>query len=392
MKSHRLRKTTTVLFLAVASVILGFWGYLSFLSNRNDTSCIPNKQVQASDLEISSQLQAVLDEYSQSHGDAGLQATVILPDGTEWTGASGFANVAKACPMTLEHNLYIGSITKTFTASLVMEQIEAGVIHLDDPLSKWIQHSDGDRITVEMLMRHTSGIPSYTDEIILQLFGLPQKQFSPGDLYATVADKPLKFEPGSRHEYSNSNYLIFGMILDKVTGKSYGELLNNIATKMGLDRIYYPAFSSSLILANGYDETLLHLGKRNLTAFRTSMETGAFSAGGIAGSSHGVAMYFRTLFRGEWLTDETVAQMMNTIEAPDEDLPLQVGYGLGVRNFVIDGESLYGHTGTIPGYSGVALYNPTKGYTIVALSNVSTIKQTDVYGGLQKVLLDYLAR
>ena len=387
-----MKKFSLIFLLFILLAILSFLGYLAILASRNDTSCIAIEETPGSDLEISQELQAVLDEYSRSHGNVGLQETVILPDGTEWNGVSGYANDSKACPLTLEHNLYIGSITKTFTASLVMEQVEAGRIHLDDPISAWIQHSDGDRITVEMLMRHTSGIPSYTDEIILQLFGLPEKQFSPDDLYATVADKSLKFEPGSHHEYSNSNYLILGMILEDATGKSYDELLNNAATQMGLDRIYYPAYSSSLILANGYDETLLNMGKRNLTTFRKSMETGAYSAGGIAGSSHDVAMYFHTLFRGEWLADETVAQMMNTIEASDEDVPLQQGYGLGVRNLLIDGELLYGHTGTIPGYSGIAMHNPSKGYTIVVLSNVSTIKQTDVYAGLQKALLEYLKR
>lgn len=389
-----MKKFSFIFLLFILLVILSFCGYLAILASRNDTSCIALEEPSGNDFEISQESQAVLDEYSQSHGNIGLQATVILPDGTQWNGVSGYANDSKACSLTLVHNLYVGSITKTFTASLVMEQIEAGRIHLDEPISAWIQHSDGDRITVEMLMRHTSGIRSYTEDtsFLLAYFGRPQKQWSPEELFAVIKDKPLKFEPGIFHEYSNSNYLILGMILENATGKSYGELLNNAAAQMGLDRIYYPAFSSSLILANGYDETIFNLGKRNLTAFRTSMETGAYSAGGIAGSSHDVAMYFHTLFGSEWLADETIAQMMSTIEASDEDVPLQQGYGLGVRNLLIDGESLFGHTGTIPGYSGIAMHNPSKGYTIVVLSNVSTIKQTDVYAGLQKALLEYLKR
>ncbi len=383
-----MKKNFLILVLLLGLAIFSFWGYLAILASQNDSSCVSNAQ--EGDFEAFPQFQNALDEYSQAHGNVGLQATAILPDGTTWSGASGYANAAKACPLTLAHNLYIGSITKTFTASLVMEQVEAGALSLDDPIETWIPHTDGSKITVEMLLRHTSGLPSYTDEIILQLFGLPQKEFIPEQLYTTIADNPLKFEPGTGHEYSNTNYLVLGMILEKVTGSSYGELLQNAATQMGLERIYYPAYSSDLIFANGYDETLLHLGKRNLTAFRTSMETGAFSAGGIAGSSHDVAIFFHTLFRKEWLAPETVYEMMATIDAPDEDLPLQKGYGLGVRNFVIDGEALHGHTGTIPGYSGVALHNPVRGYTIVVLSNVSTIDQMTVYGSLQEVVLAHL--
>lgn len=385
MKSKQRRLTA---FLGIVfSVILSFWGYLSFLSFRNDTSCIPDTQAQENDLVISSQLQAALNDYSQSHGHVGLQATILLPQGVEWNGTAGYANDAKACPLTQTHNLYIGSITKTFTSFLILEQVEAGRIHLGDPLSIWVPYSEGNRITVEMLLRHTSGIPSYTDQIILQLFAFPQKQFSHDELFAIIADNPLKFEPGSRHEYSNTNYLLLGMILEEATGKSYGELLGNAARQMGLDRIYSPAYPNNLILANGYDETLLNLGKRNLTAFRTSLESGAFSAGGIAASSRDTAVFFHALFSAEWLSDETVAQMITTINAPDEDLPLQTGYGLGVRNLIIEGESVYGHTGTIPGYSGIAMYNPERGYTIVVLSNVSTIAQTDLYASLQKIVL-----
>jgi len=388
------KKYALTFLLFIVLLFLLFWGYLGKLASQNDTSCIALEETPRNDLEILQELQVVLDEYSQSHDNVGLQATVLLPDGSEWNGASGYANDTKACPLTLTHNLYVGSITKTFTASLVMEQVEAGLIHLDDPISVWIPYSEGDGITVEMLMRHTSGTPSYTEDtsFLLAYFGRPQKQWTPDEMLAAIKDKPLKFEPGKRHEYSNTNYLLLGMILEEVTGKPYGELLHNAATKMGLDRIYYPAYPNILILANGYDETLLNLGKRNLTAFRTSMESGAFSAGGIAASSHDVAVYFHILFSGEWLADETVAQMMNTIDAPDEDLPLQIGYGLGVRNFVIDSEAVYGHTGTIPGYSGIAMYNPSKGYTIVILSNVSTIKQTDIYASLQKIILEYLDR
>ena len=384
-----MKKAILIFLLILVLAILSFWGYLGILAFQNDTSCIPGEAVQASNIEIASQLQAVLDAYSLSHGNVGLQATVILQNGTEWNGTSGYANDAKACPMTLEHNLYIGSVTKTFTAALVMEQVEAGRIHLDDPLSKWIQHPDGNRITVEMLLSHTSGLPSYTGAISLQIFLFPKKTFIPDTLLSKVEDKPLRFEPGSHYEYSNTNFLMLGVILEKVTGQTYGELLEKSKNQLGLERVYYPAYSRNLILSNAYDETFLNLGKRHLTAFRTSLESGAFSAGGVAGSSHDVAMFFHILFSKQWLAGETVEQMMTTIDAPDEDLPLQVGYGLGVRNFVIEGESLYGHSGTIPGYSGVTLHNPTYGYTIAVLSNVSTIDQMTIYGDLQKMLLEY---
>ncbi len=391
MKSHRLRKIALILLLSLLVFAIGFRVYVGYLAARNDTACLPDGQAQgsASELAIAAQLQATLEAYSQTHGNVGLQASVILPDGAQWQGAAGYANDAQACPLMLAHHLYVGSVTKTFTAALVMEQVEAGTLRLDDPVGEWIERPDGGRITIEMLLRHTSGLPNYTEDMpfLLAYFGLPEKQWQPEELLAITEDQPLKFEPGSRHEYSNTNFLVLGIILEKATGKSYGELLGDAAGRMGLARIYYPAYAKSLIFANGYDETIFNLGKRNLTAFRTSLESGGYSAGGIAASAPDAAGFFHALFRAQWLADETIAQMMTTIDAPDEDVPLQAGYGLGTRNLIIGGEALFGHTGTIPGYSAVALHNPQHGFTIVVLSNVSTIEQTTLFADLQQVVL-----
>lgn len=384
-------------FMLIAGLLIIAGGtsvYFAMLASRHDTACLASAPAHttANDSDMARQLQAVLDEYSQTHNHVGLQATVILADGTQWQGVSGYANHAKACPLTLDHHLYIGSVSKTFTAALVMQQIEAGLIRLDDPIETWFTHPNGNQITVEMLLRHTNGLPNYTEDtsFLLAYFGRPEKEWQPEELFAVIQDKPLNFEPGSQHLYSNANFIALGIILEQVTGKSYGALLQDAVHDLGLERIYYPAYSQNLILANGYDETLFNLGKRNLTAFRMSFVSGAFSAGGIAAAAPDAANFFHTMFNGAWLTDETIAQMMTTMDAPDEDGPLQKGYGLGVRNLGIDEESLYGHTGTIPGYSGIAMHNPQHGFTMVVLSNVSTIEQTMLFAALQEVVLQPL--
>jgi len=395
-KSHPVRKIFLVLLLSLLAFIVGFSIYLSYLAFRNDTSCLPDVQAQDVDssLEIAPQLQAVLNDYSSEHGNVGLQATVILPDEKQWSGVSGYANDAEACLLTLEHHLYVGSVTKAFTAALVMEQVEDGTLRLEDPMGNWITHTDGSKITVKMLLRHTSGLPNYTENasFLLKYFGRPEKIWQPEELFAVVQEMPLNFEPGSQHLYSNANYIALGIILEEATGKSYGELLQRAVGEMGLERIYYPVYSQNLIMANAYDETIFNLGKRNLTSFRTSFESGAFSAGGIAASSQDAAIFFHNLYGKQWLVDETVEQMMTIIDAPDEDVPLQQGYGAGTRNLLIDGESLFGHTGTIPGYSAIAMHNPEHGFTIVVLSNVSTIEQTSLFGNLQKIMLDEISR
>jgi len=379
-------------FVLIVLLLVGWLGYVSYLTIQNDRACggqiimIKESNYTQNDEE----LQRVLDNYSAKKAGVGLQATVIFPDGTTWSGVSGYANYKKKCPLTLDHHLYIGSITKLFTATLLMEQVENGTIALDDPLSKWIELPYAKKITVGMLLNHTSGIPSYTEDLwfLIRYFGLPRKRWQPDELVAVICNKELKFEPGSRHEYSNSNYLLLGVILEKATGKSYGTLLQELANKLGLENTYHLNYSKNILIANGYDETLLHLGRRNLAGFRRSLETGAFSAGGILSTSKNVAIFVHSLFTGRIVDGSTLAQMKTFVDAPDKDVPLQRGYGLGIRNLVIGGENLIGHTGTIPGYSGIAMHNEDKHYTIVILSNLSVIEQIQIFDEVQNIVID----
>jgi len=387
---RKVLRVVVIGFVLLALFLVSWLGY--YLTTQEDGACgEPIIMIRKSNhTENDEELQRVLDNYSAKKAGVGLQATVIFPDGTVWSGVSGYASHEKKCPLTLDHHLYIGSITKLYTATLVMEQVENGTIALDDPLSKWIDLPYAEEITVGMLLNHTSGIPSYTEDLwfLVRYFGFPGKQWQPDELVAVIRNKGLKFEPGSRHEYSNSNYLLLGVILEKTTGKSYGTLLQELANKLGLENTYYLNYSKNILITNGYDETLLHLGRRNLAGFRRSLETGAFSAGGILSTSEDVAIFVHSLFTGRILDGSTLAQMKTFIKAPDEDMPSQIGYGLGIRNLIIGGENLIGHTGTIPGYSGIAMHNEEKHYTIVILSDLSVIEQTQLFEEVQNIVID----
>lgn len=118
------------------------------------------------------------------------------------------------------------------------------------------------------------------------------------------------------------------------------------------------------------------------------MESGGLSAGGILSTSEDVARFVHAWFTGQVVSDPIVTQMTTFVEAPDQDAPLQTGYGLGIRKLVIEGEDLIGHTGTIPGYSGIAMHNPEKNCTIAVLSNVSVIQQTGLFAELQGVVVN----
>jgi D-alanyl-D-alanine carboxypeptidase len=161
-----------------------------------------------------------------------------------------------------------------------------------------------------------------------------------------------------------------------------------VREEVGFDHTYYLDYAGDARIANGYDESIFNVGRRNVTAFRESLETGAYAAGGILSTAPDVAEFVRALFTSEMLADQTVSRMRTFVDAPDEDVTTQRGYGLGVRKLVIDGRSLVGHTGTIPGYSAIAMHHDDSEYTIAVLSNLSTIDQTRVFGRLQNPVLN----
>ncbi|HEY8531326.1 MAG TPA: serine hydrolase domain-containing protein [Limnochorda sp.] len=394
----RLRSAVAAIraFLGLAALaalaFLGYAGYLLFAPSRASTAYLP-PQAPVAGFPASERLQQVLDGYSAELGGVGLQATLILPDGRVWTGVAGNANHERGYPLTPDHRLYIGSITKVYTAALVMDLVAQGLITLEDPVTRWVELPQAHGVTVRMLLNHTSGLSSYTEDgwFLLRYFGQPGKRWEPRELLGVVLNRPLNFPPGSRHEYSNTNYLLLGMILEDVTGRPYGLLIRDLAVRLGLEATHTLIYPEQVPVATGYDQSLLRLGRRNMTRFRTSLETGAHAAGAILATSRDVARFVHALITGELLPDMLVAEMQNFVDARGGDVPEEQGYGLGLQQLVVAGEPYVGHRGTIPGYSSVAVHHVEKGYTFVILSNLSVIDELELLKRVQEAVNPLLA-
>jgi D-alanyl-D-alanine carboxypeptidase len=334
---------------------------------------------------------AELQGFSERRSETGLQAAVIVDDGTIWRGVAGNADHDDDDPLTHDHHLYIGSVTKFVTATLVMRQVQQGTISLSDSIDEWFDLEYAGDVTVRMLLDHTSGVPNYTGDSWFTTRNVvrPAKRWRPRELMDIIRGKPLDFDPGSRHLYSNSNYVLLGILLEQLTGSSYGALLGDfVRVDLGYDRTYYLDYPDDAPIANAYDESVFNLGRRELTAFRTTLETSAYAAGGILSTAPDVAGVVRSVFSGRALEEDARSQMRTFVDAPDEDVTTQVEYGLGIRHLRIEGEDLYGHTGTIPGYSAIAMHHDQPTYTIAVIGNVSTIDQAGICGALQRVVLD----
>ena len=338
-------------------------------------------------------LTSLLADYSSAHTHIGLQATVILPDGKVVNCAAGCADLKKDTPLGFNHHLFIGSITKLFTAVLAMRVIEQGLLSLDDTLDKWYEYPYAGKVNIRQLLNHTSGIPDYTQDLrfYARTIITPKIPWQPEQLVELLDGKALEYEAGTKHQYSNSNYLLLGRILEKVTGKSYYVLLRErIFTPLELQDSYALDYSHDVSIANGYDETIINLGRRYMGGYRRSLESGVFAAGAILSTSTDVARFTHALFNGEIVNKQSLQSMQSFVDAPDKFIHTQVGYGLGLRKLHIGGYDLIGHTGSIPGFSGAVMHNPQDNYTLAILSNLSIIDYQTLLEQVQTHVLETL--
>ncbi|MFI8517051.1 serine hydrolase domain-containing protein [Streptomyces sp. NPDC085481] len=263
----------------------------------------------------------------------------------------------------------VGSITKTFTATVLLQLQAEGRIDLDDPVDTWLpgvirgNGHDGRRITVRQLLNHTSGIYSYTNDPAFQerVFGpgfLEHRYdaWTPGQLVAVAMAHPAEFEPGTDWNYSNTNYVVAGMIIEKVTGRSYGKAVENRiikplklratsvpGTDARMPKPHSPAYSKLSREAVGptYD----------VTALNPSI---AGAAGEIISDANDLQTFYRALFKGRLLPKAELAEMTDKVQvAPDRP---ELGYGLGLFWEKLScGKEVWGHGGGIHGSSSQAL-------------------------------------
>jgi D-alanyl-D-alanine carboxypeptidase len=363
---------------------------VAWLTRQNDRACNPAPHRDSlRPAEPAPRLQHVLADTSARYRGIGLQATVIFGQRSTWTGAAGYASLKRLCPETPDHLMGIGSMTKLFTATLVMQQVEQRAISLDDPVSRWVDAPAAGTVNVRQLLNHTSGVPEYAWDpwLIARWLGLPAKIWRPEELLAVIRHRPLRFPPGARHEYSNSNYLLLGIVLQQVTGRPYEVLLREqLLGPLGLTGTYFGDGPCNLPIANAYDEALIRLGRRNVTGFRRSLLSGGYAAGGMLSTSEDVACFLHALMSGTVLSPGALREMQSWVPTPDPDLPCQQGYGLGLRKLLIGEETWVGHTGSMPGYSGIAVHNRAREVTIAVLSNLSRIDQVSLLEALQDAL------
>ncbi|MEJ2535086.1 MAG: serine hydrolase [Gammaproteobacteria bacterium] len=298
-----------------------------------------------------------LDDYLGAlakHDRMMLGLAIGQEDEISYQGQAGLAVIDGHVPIGPETRFRIGSITKTFTSVIVMQLVEESALSLDATLDGWYPAvENAERITLRQMMRHRSGIRSFTDDPAYPSF--MSRPVTAAELEQRIGSYEAVFAPGERYEYSNSNYWLLGRIVERVTGRDYGTALaERIAGPLGLGHTRYGDALDEPDEARSYRWTS---GGWRL-AEETDMSVPG-GAGAMVSTSADLLRFLRGLFEGELVSADSLAAMTD----------IEDGYGLGLIAFPYYEKRFYGHNGGIDGFQSTAAYNPDDGTAIAALAN-----------------------
>lgn len=334
--------------------------------------CLMVSAVTAQSFDFSKAVQARFDSIQQALDFPGATLAFIMHDGSSFQFASGLSDVEENIKMKPADRMFTGSAGKTFVAATALQLIDEGKLHLDDKISQYFtdepwfsrlpNHAD---LTIRMIMTHTGGLPRYVfkKEFIDKLNASPEKVWEPEELLAFILDEPPLHPPAQGWAYSDTDYIILGMIIEKICGNTfYKEAQKRLLTPLSLDNTL-PSDKPELPgLIPGYtgDKT----PPFNLPG-KVLKEDGAYvinpqfewTGGGFITNTTDLTVWAKNLYEGKMFSKEMLAEMFKACNFRTGK-PDSVGYGLGVMIFPSPHGLVYGHGGIFPGYETQMLYLP----------------------------------
>lgn len=333
-------------------------------------------------------LQPKIEEQMHARDIPGALIYVDVPGEGTWSAALGKAKLAIDDPMEFDDHFRVGSITKTFTGTVILQLVDEGKLRLDDPVSKYQPEvPNGKNITIRETLNMSSGLFSYSEDkgFNQTLDSDPHKVWEPEELVSIgLRHKPV-FPPGKGFYYSNTNFVLLGMIVEELTGQPLEEAYEErIFEPLRMTQTSLPERTSAAIPAphaQGYMygtnveamELSMLTGKKaaeaNESAGKPSDVTGhnpswAWAAGGAISTVHDLKIYAKALATGELLSPQTQKQRLTW--SPHRPAP-DAKYGLAVAQIA---GSYIGHDGQLPGFNSLVAYDPQRKITVVFNSNL----------------------
>lgn len=330
---------------------------------------------------LQSELQTAINAIVQESGIPGMTLAVALDDSHIINIASGFSDKESKLQLQPTSRMLSGSVGKMFVSAIVLKLVEEDKIKLDASASlylgknKWFSDlPNAKEITVRSLLNHTSGLPRYIfqPEFLKDIADSPLKNRSPVDCIAYILNKPALHPTGMGWAYSDTNYLLLGLIIEKVTGKPYYNILQkDILSPMELSATEPSTRRKLSGLAQG------HIGSQNyfnlpnkvvndgLLVINPAFE---WTGGGVITSSYDLAVFAKKLHEGKYLNKQSKKMLREAVNMANGQ-SFDQGYGLGSFIWSKSNDTRYGHSGFFPGYLSHVEYSSKRQYSIAIQIN-----------------------
>ncbi len=329
-------------------------------------------------------LQATLENLHERSGVPGISAAIVLADGTALDLTAGMADTALGAPMTSEGLLLQGSVGKTYVSAVALQLVHEGVLDLDARVSEYLggeswfaRLPNHDQVTVRQLMNHTSGIVRYefNEQFITDLLAAPDKVWRPAEQLAYLFDTEAPFAAGEGWDYSDTNYIILGMIIEQLTEDAYyDELQRRVLEPLGLVNTV-PSNSRRIPgLVQGYPgvdnpfrlpDAVIANGE---FAINPQFE---WTGGGLASNAEDLARWGKALYEGRAFDASMLAVLLDGVPAR---LGPNTEYGLGVIIRPTPLGPSWGHSGFFPGYLTELAYFPDHRMAVAVQVNSSDLR------------------
>ena len=359
-------------------------------------------------------LQTAVDHFQQQYQIPAVQVSISLPNQQKYSTLEEYSTLDFIAGTTILHGknqltpgdlFQFGSNTKSFTAAIILQLEAEGKLSIDDPIGKYFPHDypQWKNITIRQLLNHTSGIFNYTEDTDFQNLAIhnPTKSWYPKDMIAFAAKHPVYFKPGASWHYSNTNFVLAGMIIEQVTRHTYTYEINHRllgTTNLNISNTSFAEFCSAdtmshMVHSYYMQKTPKGIVYNDITYPNVSM---AWSAGGIVGNTHDFVRWPRMLFQQERVLPAKQLEEMQQLVCDDSSIcklgqpvsPQIGGYGKGIfeTRFGKYG-NLMGHDGGIYGYCTLFIWVPLYN-TLIAIA-LNAVDDTDCHIG--DLLLQILA-
>ncbi|MFF4847944.1 serine hydrolase domain-containing protein [Streptomyces sp. NPDC001194] len=304
---------------------------------------------------------AVLKVMSQAK-IPGVMVSLSAPGKGSYVRAFGVADKATGRPIATDMYMRIGSETKTFTVTALLQLVDQGKVKLDDPIGKYVSGvPNGDRITLRELAGMRSGLYNYSEDedFFKALTSNPRRPFTPQELLGYSFKHPVLFEPNAKFYYCNTNLILLGLVVEKQTGQRLNDYINQkVVAPAGLRHTLFPVGAEfPTPHSQGYTDQTATGKTEDSADWNPSW---GWAAGAMISDLDDLKTWAKVVATGTLLKPATQAERLKVVQA----LP-GTGYGLGIFNV----QGWIGHNGSLPGYQSLTVYLPQAKATLVVLLN-----------------------